>query len=47
MSDTPKSFLELDDAPVKVEPNKSVFTNAGGFQVREGATAKQDDNGNW
>ena len=47
MSDTPKSFLELDDAPVKVEPNKSVFTNAGGFQVREGATAKQDDSCNW
>ena len=47
MSDTPKSFLELDDAPVKVEPNKSVFTNAGGLQVREGSTAKQDANGNW
>jgi hypothetical protein len=47
MSDTPKSFLELDDAPVKVEPNKSIFTNAGGFQVAEGATAKQDANGNW
>lgn len=47
MSDTPKSFLELDDAPVKVEPNKSVFTNAGGLQVREGSTAKQDDNGTW
>jgi len=47
MSDTPKSFLELDDAPVNVEPNKSVFTNAGGFQVKEGATAKQDANGTW
>lgn len=47
MSDTPKSFLELDDAPVKVEPNKSIFTNAGGFQVAEGATAKQDADGNW
>ena len=47
MSDTPKSFLELDDAPVKVEPNKSVFTNADGLQVREGSTAKQDDNGTW
>ena len=47
MSDTPKSFLELDDAPVQIQPNKNVFTNAGGFQVREGATAKQDANGNW
>ena len=47
MSNTPKSFLELDDAPVKVTPNTSVFTNAGGFQVAEGATAKQDSNGNW
>ena len=47
MSDTPKSFLELDDAPVKVEPNKSVFTNVDGLQVREGSTAKQDDNGTW
>jgi hypothetical protein len=41
------SFLELDDAPVKVQPNTSVFSNAGGFQVAEGATAKQDANGNW
>ena len=41
------SFLELDDAPVKVTPNTSVFSNAGGFQVAEGATAKQDANGNW
>ena len=47
MSDTPKSFLELDDAPVQIQPNKNVFTNAGGFQVREGATAKQDANGTW
>ena len=47
MSNTPKSFLELDDAPVKVTPNTSIFTNAGGFQVAEGATAKQDSNGNW
>ena len=41
------SFLELDDAPVKVAPNTSVFTNAGGFQTAEGATAKQDADGNW
>ena len=47
MSDTPKSFLELDDAPVKVEPNKSVFTNVSSLQVKEGSTAKQDANGTW
>ena len=47
MSNTPKSFLELDDAPVKIQPNTSVFSNAGGFQVAEGSTAKQDANGNW
>ena len=47
MSNTPKSFLELDDTPIKVQPNNSVFSNAGGFQVAEGATAKQDANGNW
>ena len=41
------SYLELDDAPVKLEPNKSVFTSADGLQVRDGATAKQDANGNW
>ena len=35
-----------DDKP-KVEPNKSIFTNAGGLQVSEGATAKQDANGTW
>jgi hypothetical protein len=48
MSDNNRtSYLELDDAPVKLEPNKSVFTSADGLQVREGATAKQDANGNW
>ena len=47
MSDTRTSFLELDDAPVKIQPNTSVFSNAGGFQVAEGSTAKQDSNGNW
>jgi hypothetical protein len=48
MSDNNRtSFLELDDAPVKLQPNKSVFTSADGLQVREGATAKQDANGNW
>ena len=47
MSNTPKSFLELDDAPVKVAPNTSVFTNAQSLQPREGAVAKQDANGNW
>ena len=47
MSNMPKSFLELDDAPVKVAPNTSVFTNAQSLQPREGAVAKQDANGNW
>ena len=48
MSDNNRtSFLELDDAPVKAQPNTSVFTSAGGFQTAEGATAKQDANGNW
>ena len=47
MSDTPKSFLELDDAPIKAEPNKSVFTNVSSLQVKEGSTAKQDSNGTW
>ena len=47
MSNTPKSFLELDDAPVKVTPNTSVFTNAQSLQPREGATATQDANGTW
>ena len=47
MSDNRISFLELDDAPVKLQPNTSVFSNAGGFQVAEGSTAKQDANGNW
>jgi hypothetical protein len=47
MSNTPKSFLELDDAPVKVTPNTSVFTNAQSLQPREGAVAKQDASGNW
>ena len=48
MNDTQNrlSRLELDDAPVKIQPNASVFTNAGGFQVKEGATAKQV-NGQW
>jgi len=47
MSNTPKSFLDLDDAPVKVTPNTSVFTNAQSLQPREGAVAKQDASGNW
>ena len=46
MSDTPKSFLELDDAPVKIQPNASIFTPASSLQVAEGSTAKQDNNGN-
>ena len=47
MSDTPKSFLELDDAPVKIQPNASIFTPASSLQVAEGSTAKQDSNGAW
>ena len=42
------SFLELDDAPVKIQPNKSIFSNDGsGFQVSDESKAKQDENGNW
>jgi hypothetical protein len=40
-------MLEFGDVAPKAEPNRDVFTNAGGLQVREGSTAKQDDNGNW
>lgn len=47
MSDTPKSFLELDDAPVKIQPNASIFTPVSSLQVAEGSTAKQDNNGTW
>ena len=47
MSDTRKSFLELDDAPVKIQPNANVFTAVSSLQPREGATAKQDSNGTW
>ena len=47
MSDNRFDMLEIGDATPKAEPNKSVFQSAGGFQVREGSTAKQDDNGNW
>ncbi len=44
---TPKSYLELDDEPVKVAPNKDVFKPVSSLQVREGAVAKQDAQGNW
>ena len=47
MSDTRFDMLEFGDEAPKAEPNKSVFTPAGGLQVREGSTAKQDANGNW
>lgn len=47
MSDNRFDLLELGDDKPKVQPNSSVFTNAGGLQVAEGATAKQDANGNW
>ena len=47
MNDNRFGMLEFGDDAPKAEPNKDVFTNAGGLQVREGSTAKQDDNGNW
>ena len=47
MNDNRFDMLEFGDATPKAEPNKSVFKSAGGFQVREEATAKQDDNGTW
>jgi hypothetical protein len=46
MNDNRFDMLEFGDAP-KAEPNKDVFSSAGGLQVREGSSAKQDDNGNW
>ena len=48
MSDERFGMLELGDDPVKQEPNAEIFKPVqGGFTVREGATAKQDANGNW
>lgn len=47
MNDNRFGMLEFGDDAPKAEPNKDVFSNAGGLQVREGSTAKQDDNGNW
>ena len=47
MNDNRFDMLEFGDEAPKAEPNKSVFTPAGGLQVREGSTAKQDANGNW
>lgn len=47
MNDNRFGMLEFGDDAPEAEPNKDVFTNAGGLQLREGSTAKQDDNGNW
>jgi len=47
MSDNRFDMLELGDEKPKVEPNNSVFTNVASLQPKEGATAKQDANGNW
>jgi hypothetical protein len=47
MSDNRFDMLEIGDATPNAEPNKSVFTPAGGLQTREGSTAKQNDNGVW
>jgi hypothetical protein len=40
-------MLELDDEVKKSQPNANIFKNAGGLNVRDNATAKQDDNGTW
>lgn len=40
-------MLEFDDDAKKLQPNPSVFTPVDGLNVREGSTAKQDDNGTW
>ena len=47
MNDNRFDLLEFGDDAPKAEPNKDVFSSAGGLQVREGSSAKQDDNGNW
>ena len=47
MSDNRFDMLELGDDKPKVQPNKSVFTPVASLQVKEGATAKHDANGNW
>jgi hypothetical protein len=47
MNDNRFDMLEFGDVAPKAEPNKDVFASAGGLQVREGSSAKQDDNGNW
>jgi hypothetical protein len=47
MSDNRFGMLELGDDKPKVAPNANIFSDAGGLQVREGSTAKQDANGNW
>lgn len=43
MSDTPKSFLELDDEPIKIQPNTNVFKPVNSLQVKDGATATIKD----
>ena len=47
MSDNRFDLLEIGEEKPKVEPNKSVFTNVSSLQVRDNATATQDENGNW
>lgn len=47
MNDERFGMLELDDETPKSQPNPATFVPAGGLQVREGAKAKQDDNGTW
>ena len=43
----PKSYLELDDEPVKAQPNNNIFTPVASLQPKQGAVAKQDSQGNW
>jgi Domain of unknown function (DUF932) len=47
MNDERFGMLEFDDEVPTPEPKPTIFVPAGGLQVREGATAKQDANGTW
>jgi hypothetical protein len=47
MSDNRFDLLEIGEEKPKVEPNQSIFTNVASLQVKEGAVAKQDNNGEW
>jgi hypothetical protein len=47
MSENRFDMLELGEDKPKVAPNSSVFAPVASLQPKEGATAKQDANGNW